>query len=58
MSIPINQVIVFTTVARTGSFIEAAIQLHLSQPALSVAMKNLSKLSAESCWRAQHAQSP
>ena len=41
MSIPINQVIVFTTVARTGSFIEAAIELHLSQPALSVAMKNL-----------------
>ena len=41
MSIPINQVIVFTTVARTGSFAEAAIQLHLSQPALSVAMKNL-----------------
>jgi len=32
---------VFTTVARTGSFAEAAIQLHLSQPALSVAMKNL-----------------
>jgi len=28
-------------VARTGSFAEAAIQLHLSQPALSVAMKNL-----------------
>ena len=41
MSIPINQVIVFTIVARTGSFAEAAIQLHLSQPALSVAMKNL-----------------
>jgi len=32
---------VFTTVARAGSFAEAAIQLHLSQPALSVAMKNL-----------------
>jgi len=41
MSIPINQILVFTTVARTGSFAEAAIQLHLSQPALSVAMKNL-----------------
>ncbi|MDB4426796.1 LysR substrate-binding domain-containing protein [Porticoccaceae bacterium] len=41
MSIPINQIVVFTTVARTGSFAEAAIQLHLSQPALSVAMKNL-----------------
>ncbi|MDC0517312.1 LysR substrate-binding domain-containing protein [Porticoccaceae bacterium] len=41
MSIPINQIVVFTTVARAGSFAEAAIQLHLSQPALSVAMKNL-----------------
>jgi len=41
MTIPINQVLVFTIVARTGSFIEAAIQLHLSQPARSVAMKNL-----------------
>ncbi|EAS48127.1 probable transcriptional regulator [marine gamma proteobacterium HTCC2207] len=41
MSIPINQIVVFTTVARTGSFAEAAIQLYLSQPALSVAMKNL-----------------
>ena len=41
MTIPINQVLVFTIVARTGSFIEASIQLHLSQPALSVAMKNL-----------------
>jgi LysR family carnitine catabolism transcriptional activator len=41
MIIPINQVIVFTTVARTGSFVDAAVELHLSQPALSVAMKNL-----------------
>ncbi|MBT7374711.1 MAG: LysR family transcriptional regulator, partial [Porticoccaceae bacterium] len=41
MSIPINQVIAFSTVARTGSFAEAAIQLHLSQPALSIAIKNL-----------------
>ena len=41
MIIPINQVTVFTTVARTGSFVEAAVELHLSQPALSVAMKNL-----------------
>ncbi|MBT4518689.1 MAG: LysR family transcriptional regulator [Halieaceae bacterium] len=41
MSIPINQVIAFCTVARTGSFAEAAIQLHLSQPALSIAIKNL-----------------
>jgi len=41
MSIPLNQVIAFTTVARTGSFAEAAVQLHLSQPALSIAIKNL-----------------
>ena len=41
MSIPINQVIAFSTVARTGSFAEAAIQLHLSPPALSIAIKNL-----------------
>ena len=41
MTIPINQVIAFSTVARTGSFAEAAMQLHLSQPALSIAIKNL-----------------
>jgi LysR family carnitine catabolism transcriptional activator len=41
MSISINQVIAFSTVARTGSFAEAAIQLHLSQPALSISIKNL-----------------
>lgn len=41
MTIPINQVIAFSTVARTGSFAEAAIQLHVSQPALSIAIKNL-----------------
>jgi LysR family carnitine catabolism transcriptional activator len=41
MNIPINQVVAFTTVARTGSFAEAAIQLHLSQPALSISIKNL-----------------
>lgn len=41
MTIPINQVIAFSTVARTSSFAEAAIQLHLSQPALSIAIKNL-----------------
>lgn len=41
MSIPLNQVTAFTTVARTGSFAQAAIQLHLSQPALSIAIKNL-----------------
>ena len=41
MPIPINQVIAFSTVARTGSFAEAAIQLHLSQPTLSIAIKNL-----------------
>lgn len=41
MSIPINQVIAFSAVARTGSFAEAAVQLHLSQPALSISIKNL-----------------
>ena len=41
MAISINQVIAFSTVARTGSFAESAIQLHLSQPALSIAIKNL-----------------
>lgn len=39
----VNQVIVFCTIARTGSFAEAALQLHLSQPALSVAIKNLER---------------
>lgn len=39
--IPINQVLAFSTIARTSSFAEAAIQLHLSQPALSIAIKNL-----------------
>jgi LysR family carnitine catabolism transcriptional activator len=41
MNIPLNQVIAFTTVARSGSFAKAAVQLHLSQPALSIAIKNL-----------------
>ncbi|MFT4654206.1 MAG: LysR family carnitine catabolism transcriptional activator [Kangiellaceae bacterium] len=41
MNIPINQVVAFTTIARTGSFAEAAVQLHLSQPALSIQVKNL-----------------
>ena len=41
MPISINQVVAFSTVARTGSFAEAAIQLHLSQPALSIAIKKL-----------------
>lgn len=41
MNIPINQVLAFTTVARTQSFAQAAIYLHLSQPALSIAIKNL-----------------
>lgn len=41
MTIPINQVIVFATVARTGSFAEAALQLHLTQPSLSIAIRNL-----------------
>ena len=41
MTIPINQVIAFSTIARTGSFAEAARELHLSQPSLSIAIKNL-----------------
>ncbi len=41
MNIPINQVNAFCTVARTGSFAQAALQLHLSQPALSIAIRNL-----------------
>ncbi|WOJ95166.1 LysR substrate-binding domain-containing protein [Congregibacter variabilis] len=41
MAVPINQVIAFSAVARTGSFAEAAVGLHLSQPALSIAIKNL-----------------
>ena len=41
MLIPINQVIAFKTVAQTGSFADAAIELHLSQPALSIAIRNL-----------------
>lgn len=41
MTITINQVIAFTTIVRTGSFAEAAIQLHLSQPTLSISIKNL-----------------
>jgi LysR family carnitine catabolism transcriptional activator len=43
MAIPINQVIAFKAVAQTGSFAAAAVQLHLSQPALSIAIKNLEK---------------
>ncbi|MFK7992637.1 MAG: LysR substrate-binding domain-containing protein [Granulosicoccus sp.] len=39
--ITINQVIAFSAVARTGSFADAAISLHLSQPALSVSIKKL-----------------
>lgn len=41
MTVPINQIIAFSTVARTGSFAEAALLLHLSQPALSISIKNL-----------------
>ena len=39
--ISINQVMAFSTVTRTGSFAAAAVQLHLSQPALSVSIKKL-----------------
>ncbi|RBP47196.1 LysR family transcriptional regulator [Arenicella xantha] len=41
MNISINQIIAFSTIARIGSFAEAAIHLHLSQPTLSIAIKNL-----------------
>lgn len=41
MNIPINQVMAFCAVARSGSFAQAALQLHLSQPALSIAIRNL-----------------
>jgi LysR family carnitine catabolism transcriptional activator len=41
MNITVNQIIAFSTVARTCSFVEAAIQLHLTQPTLSITIKNL-----------------
>ena len=41
MNVSINQIIAFSTIAHTCSFAEAALQLHLSQPTLSIAIKNL-----------------
>lgn len=41
MNISIKQLRGFLAVAQTQSFAEAAAQVHLSQPALSIAMKNL-----------------
>lgn len=42
--VTISQAIAFCTVARTGSFAESAVQLHVSQPALSIAIKNLEEI--------------
>lgn len=41
MSVTIRQLHCFVAVARSGSFAEAGSLLHLSQPALSIAIKNL-----------------
>jgi LysR family carnitine catabolism transcriptional activator len=41
MNITVKQLRAFVAVARTHSFTEACAQVHLSQPALSVAIKNL-----------------
>jgi len=41
MNITLKQVRTFVTVAQTRSFAEACEMLHLSQPALSISMKNL-----------------
>jgi LysR family carnitine catabolism transcriptional activator len=41
MSVTIRQLHCFVAVARSGSFAEACILLHLSQPALSIAIRNL-----------------
>jgi LysR family carnitine catabolism transcriptional activator len=41
MNITVKQLRAFVAVARTHSFTEACVQVHLSQPALSVAIKNL-----------------
>jgi len=39
----INQVIAFCTIARTESFAQAALLLHISQPALSISIKKLER---------------
>lgn len=41
MSVSVNQLQAFAAVARLGSFAEASELIHLSQPALSIAIKNL-----------------
>lgn len=41
MNVTPKQLRAFVAVAQTQSFAEAALQVHLSQPALSIAMKNL-----------------
>jgi LysR family carnitine catabolism transcriptional activator len=41
MKVTIKQLQAFVTVAKSGSFAEACIRLHLSQPALSIPIKNL-----------------
>jgi LysR family carnitine catabolism transcriptional activator len=43
MSVTIRQLHCFVAVAASGSFAEACTQLHLSQPALSIAIRNLEK---------------
>ncbi|MBC3767833.1 LysR family transcriptional regulator [Neptunicella marina] len=40
MNVSIKQLNIFTELANCGSFAEAATKLHLSQPALSIAIKN------------------
>ncbi len=41
MSVTIRQLHCFVAVARSGSFAEACSLLHLTQPALSIAIRNL-----------------
>jgi LysR family transcriptional regulator, carnitine catabolism transcriptional activator len=43
MTITLKQLRGFVAVAETGSFAEACERLHLSQPALSVAIRNLER---------------
>ncbi|MFL0797660.1 MAG: LysR family transcriptional regulator [Cellvibrionaceae bacterium] len=44
LSVTIKQLRAFVAVARTRSFAEASEQVHLSQPALSIAIKNLEEI--------------
>lgn len=41
MNVSINQIQAFCAVARTSSFAQAAVLLHVTQPAISIAIKNL-----------------